>query len=330
MGYTQPTDLKEYERSVALAKEVVRQVDRVVLGKPEEVREVLLTFLAGGHVLLEDIPGVGKTTLATAFSKAMQLECRRVQFTPDVMPSDLTGFSVYRREEEKFVYRKGSVFCNLLLADEINRASPKTQSALLEVMEERKVSVEGVTREVPDPFLVIATQNPFGSAGTQLLPESQVDRFMTALSLGYPGAEEELTMAMTVGEGSRTDTVAPVFGCAELRAMRRQIHSVYMKDDVARYLVDLVRQTRDNPYFERGASPRATVALVKMAKSAAWYDGRFYVTPRDVAMQFVYTTAHRVSLSESARMANRTASQVLFEILEKTKRPAPREKVQTP
>ncbi len=329
MEYTQPTDLKAYERNVALAQEVVRQVDRVVLGKSEEVREVMLTFLAGGHVLLEDIPGVGKTTLATAFSKAMRLECRRVQFTPDVMPSDLTGFSVYRREEEKFVYRQGSVFCNLLLADEINRASPKTQSALLEVMEERKVSVEGVTREVPDPFLVIATQNPFGSAGTQLLPESQVDRFMTALSLGYPGAEEELTMAQTVGEGSRTDAVEPVFGCEELRSMRSQIHSVYMKEDVARYIVDLVRETRNHPHLEHGASPRATIALVKMAKSTAWYDGRFFVTPRDVAGQFVYTTAHRVSLSESARMANLTPSQVLFGILEKVKRPAPREGAKT-
>ncbi len=192
-------------------------------------------------------------------------------------------------------------------------------------MEERKVSVEGVTREVPDPFLVIATQNPFGSAGTQLLPGSQMDRFMTALSLGYPGAEEELTMAQTVGEGSRTDTVTPVFGCEDLRSMRHQIPSIYMKEEVARYLVELIRETRNHPHLERGASPRATIALVKMSKSAAWYDGRFYVTPQDVAGQFIYTAAHRVSLNESARMANRTLPQVLGEILEKVKRPVPRE-----
>ena len=167
-----------------MAREAMDQINQVIFGKEQEVEEILLAFLAGGHVLLEDIPGVGKTTLALAFSRTMDLECKRVQFTPDVLPSDLTGFSVYRREEEKFVYQPGSVFCNLLLADEINRTSPKTQSALLEVMEEGKVSVEGITRQVPVPFLVIATQNPTGTHGTQYLPEAQVDRFMITLTLG--------------------------------------------------------------------------------------------------------------------------------------------------
>ena len=174
------------EERLAAVQKVMEQVNRVILGKQAEVREIMLAFLADGHVLLEDIPGVGKTTLALAFSRAMQLDYRRIQFTPDVLPSDLTGFSIYRRDQEKFVYQEGSVFCNLLLADEINRTSPKTQSALLEVMEERRVTVEGVTRSVPDPFLVIATQNPVGAAGTQRLPEAQVDRFMVSLSVGYP------------------------------------------------------------------------------------------------------------------------------------------------
>ena len=179
------------------AQEAVEQVNQVVLGKEKEVKEAMLAFLSNGHILLEDIPGVGKTTMALAFSKVLGLEFKRVQFTPDVMPSDLTGFSIYRKEEEKFIYQQGSVFCNILLADEINRASPKTQSALLEVMEERKVSVEGVTRKVPLPFLVIATQNPYGSVGTQYLPEAQMDRFIIKMSLGYPDFESELSMAMS-------------------------------------------------------------------------------------------------------------------------------------
>ena len=309
------------EKHVVQAKAVVKQVNQVILGKEREVEEVMLTFLAGGHVLLEDIPGVGKTTLATAFSKAMQLDCKRVQFTPDVMPSDLSGFSIYRREEEKFVYQPGSVFCNLLLADEINRASPKTQSALLEVMEERKVSVEGVTRELPNPFLVIATQNPAGSAGTQVLPESQMDRFMVSLSLGYPAFEYEVSMAMSLGTKSRTEGVRPVFGGQDLLQMQEEVHAIYMKEEVYRYLVRLVTSTRDNPYLEKGASPRATIALVRMAKSAAWYDGRFFVTPKDVTEQFLYTVPHRITTNASARMEGLSKEQILRGIIEQTRKP---------
>ena len=200
-----------------LIENVTKQVGQVILGKEQEIREIMLAFLANGHVLLEDIPGVGKTTLALAFSKSMQLDYKRIQFTPDVLPSDLTGFSIYRREEERFVYQEGSVFCNLLLADEINRTSPKTQSALLEVMEERRVTVEGVTRPVPEPFLVIATQNPQGSAGTQLLPEAQVDRFMVSLSVGYPDYDSELAMVLGVREKSRVEDVVSVLQGDTLR-----------------------------------------------------------------------------------------------------------------
>lgn len=304
------------------AKEIVNQVNTVILGKEEVVEEVMLAFLAGGHILLEDIPGVGKTTLALAFSRAMQLEHRRIQFTPDVMPSDLTGFSIYRREEEKFVYQPGSVFCNLLLADEINRTSPKTQSAFLEVMEERKVSVEGVTREVPKPFLVIATQNPAGSVGTQLMPEAQVDRFMVTMTLGYPDFEHELAMAMAVGEESRVEQVVPIIGCEELLKMQHEIHQVYVKEEVYRYLVGLVTATREHLYLDRGASPRATIALVKMAKSAAWFKGRDYVTPTDVAEQFPYTISHRVTANMSAKMENRSKQQIIREILDSVKKPS--------
>ena len=303
------------------AREVTAQVNKVILGKEREVEEVMLTFLADGHILLEDIPGVGKTTLALAFSRAMALDCKRVQFTPDVMPSDLTGFSIYRREEEKFVYQQGSVFCNLLLADEINRTSPKTQSALLEVMEERRVSVEGVTREVPKPFLVIATQNPFGSAGTQLLPPAQVDRFMTTLTMGYPDFEHELAMAMSVGEESRVEAVQPVMTREELMQIQHEIHEVYIKEEVYRYILELVTATRNHRYLEKGASPRATIALVKMAKSAAWYSGRDFVTPNDIAGQFPYTVSHRITLNASAKMDSVTKSAVISEILGIVKKP---------
>lgn len=269
-------------------RQVLEQVNHVILGKSEEIKEIMTAFLADGHVLLEDIPGVGKTTLAVAFSKAMQLDYRRVQFTPDVLPSDLTGFSIYRREEEKFVYQEGSVFCNLLLADEINRTSPKTQSALLEVMEERKVTVDGVTREVPSPFLVIATQNPAGTTGTQYLPEAQVDRFMVCLSLGYPDYESELAMAKGIGPDEKYRMIQPVLTGGMLQDMRKEIYQVYMKDSVYEYLLNLVRATRDHSAVARGASPRATIALVKMAKAAAWMEGRDYVTPLDVSGQFPF------------------------------------------
>ena len=303
------------------AREVTAQVNKVILGKEREVEEVMLTFLADGHILLEDIPGVGKTTLALAFSRAMELDCKRVQFTPDVMPSDLTGFSIYRREEEKFVYQPGSVFCNLLLADEINRTSPKTQSALLEVMEERKVSVEGVTREVPGPFLVIATQNPFGSAGTQLLPPAQVDRFMTTLTMGYPDFEHELAMAMSVGEESRVNAVQPVMTREELLQIQHEIHAVYIKEEVYHYILELVTATRSHRYLEKGASPRATIALVKMAKSAAWYNGRDFVTPNDIAAQFPYIVSHRITLNASAKMDGISKAAVIDEILGIVKKP---------
>ena len=209
-----------------MLQRVLEQVDQVILGKERENREILLAFLAGGNVLLEDIPGVGKTTLALAFSRAMGLEHRRVQFTPDVLPSDLTGFSIYRRETETFVYQPGSVFCNLLLADELNRTSPKTQSALLEVMEEGQVTVEGVTRAVPKPFLVIATQNPAGTAGTQPLPEAQVDRFLISLSLGYPDPQSELSLALSPMGKERLAQVVPVMEGKELLALQREVGGV--------------------------------------------------------------------------------------------------------
>ena len=306
---------------VEKAHAVLREVDKVVLGKQTETAEILTAFLANGHVLLEDIPGVGKTTLATAFSKAMGLECRRVQFTPDVMPSDLTGFSVYRRDQEKFVYQEGSVFCNILLADEINRTSPKTQSALLEVMEERKVSVDGITRDAPVPFLVIATQNPSGAAGTQLLPEAQIDRFMITLTLGYPDYLSELEIARTAGAKARTDDVTAVITREEFISMQEQIHDVYIKDVVYDYIIKLITATRNHPFIERGASPRATIALVKSAKAYAWLQGRDYVIPTDVITQLPYVLMHRISLNMAARMNGSKNADVIADLLKRVPQP---------
>lgn len=304
----------EISENVYKALEVLNEINRVVLGKKTETAEIMTAFLANGHVLLEDIPGVGKTTLALAFSKAMGLDCRRVQFTPDVMPSDLTGFSIYRREQEKFVYQEGSVFCNLLLADEINRTSPKTQSALLEVMEERRVSVEGVTRPVPSPFLVVATENPTGSAGTQQLPEAQIDRFMVSLSLGYPDFASELEIARSVGSKGRAEDVRAVISKEDFLRMQQEIHEIYVKEKVYEYLLSIVTATRNSPYLERGASPRATIALVKCAKASAWLQGRHYVVPSDILVQMPYVLNHRIVLNTSAKMSGISKMQVLQDI----------------
>lgn len=297
------------------------QINRVILGKENVVEEVLLAFLANGHVLLEDIPGVGKTTLALAFAGTIGLDSKRVQFTPDVMPTDLTGFSIYSRRNEEFVFQPGSVFCNLLLADELNRTSPKTQSALLEVMEEGKVSVEGITRQIPQPFLTIATQNPYGSAGTQMLPEAQIDRFLISLSMGYPDFEQELLMAKEIGNRDRIQDIIPVMNRQELLEAQKAIHSVYINDEVYRYLLSLIIETRNHPDIERGVSPRATIALVKMAKAYAWKKGRNYVVPRDIKTQYSYVVNHRLELFPSARMQGIEKEDVIRQILRKIKAP---------
>lgn len=303
------------------AQEVIEQVNRYVLGKKPEVREVMIAILAGGHVLLEDMPGVGKTTMAVAFSKSMGLECRRVQFTPDVMPSDLTGFSIYQREKGEFVYQKVSLFCNLLLADELNRASPKTQSALLEAMEERTVSVEGITRALPSPFFVIATQNPYGGAGTNYLPEAQVDRFMVSMSLGYPDFESELLMAKPIEQRQSISNLGPAADETLLMEMQRDVGRVFVSEAIYRYLLELVTKTRDHPYLERGASPRATIALVKTAKADAWLKGRDFVIPADVTEQYRYVIGHRIALNTAARMERKGRDEIGEEILKSVEKP---------
>lgn len=308
----------EYET----AKAVMEEVARVVTGKDDCIKKAFAAILAGGHILIEDVPGVGKTTLAVAFSKVMGLENHRVQFTSDVLPADILGFNMYRKETGDFVYYPGTIMCNLFLADEINRTSPKTQSALLEVMEESRVTVDGVSREVPRPFIVMATQNPKGSAGTQLLPESQLDRFMICMSMGYPDVKSEIAIARGRSSSANMVELQPVIGAQELEALCGMVEDVYMSESIYTYIVALVGKTRENSYIELGVSPRGTIACVRMAKAWAFLQGRNYVMPEDVADIFLDIAKHRIVLNTKARVTHMTEEAILSEILSVTKQPA--------
>lgn len=310
------------ENSVAaMSQSIIGQLRRVVVGKDQVLIWVLATILAKGHILLEDIPGVGKTTMALSFSKILGLDCNRVQFTPDVLPSDVTGYSVLQQSTGKMIYQPGAVLCNMFLADELNRATSRTQSALLEAMEEGQVTVDGISHPIPKPFVVMATQNPTGAAGTQLLPDSQMDRFAVRLSMGYPAPADELAMVQNRQGGNPLDGISPMLTAAELIAMQEKVAATYIKESVIRYIVDLIGATRNHPDILRGASPRATLAMTAMAKSIAQLQGREYVIPADVQTVFVATIAHRILLSPAAEGRNVTAEQVLRNILAAVKAP---------
>lgn len=289
------------------------EVERVVKGKSIIVRKVLAAMLAGGHILLEDIPGVGKTTLALAFSRALSMKYNRMQFTPDVLPADLTGFSMYQKETDSFKYMEGAVMCNIFLADEINRTSPKTQSALLEVMEEKRVTVDAVTRELPDPFFVIATQNPVGSVGTQRLPESQMDRFMIRLSMGYPDVENEIQILKGMYDKVQTE---PVIDVDTFLSMRKEVEQVHVSDVLYGYLMELVNRTRTEEMFSLGISPRGSIALLKMSRAIAYIAGRDFVTPEDVREIFTDVGMHRVLVSNVAKANQITEEQALEKVKE--------------
>ena len=298
-------------------KAILTEVKKAVVGKDEVLLKVLLAILADGHILLEDIPGVGKTTMATAFSKALGLSCSRVQFTPDVLPSDITGYSVYHAATGEMTYQPGAVLCNLFLADELNRANSRTQSALLEAMEEGQVTVDGVSRPVPKPFVVIATQNPAGAVGTQLLPDSQMDRFLVRLSLGYPAHGDELELLRRQNAAAPVEQVADA---ASLLSLKRSAAQIYMKEEVQDYLLRLIEATRTAPAIRRGASPRGTLALSAYSKAAALAAGRDYVVPRDVQSVFSDVIAHRLLWHSALSAAEQEA--VLEDLLKAT--PAPR------
>ncbi|MDD6065489.1 MAG: MoxR family ATPase, partial [Firmicutes bacterium] len=273
------------------ALNVIDEVKKAVIGKDACVERVMMAILAGGHILIEDIPGVGKTTMALAFSRACAMSQNRVQFTPDVLPADITGFSIYRKDTGRFEYQPGAVMCNLFLADEINRTSPKTQSALLEVMEEGNVTVDGVTRQVPRPFFVMATQNPIGSSGTQMLPESQLDRFMICISMGYPDIRNEIAILKDRSQGNPVDRIRPVIQVSDLLAMQEEVERIYIHDVLYNYIAELIALTRRHPMLELGVSPRGTIALTRMLKASAYLAGRNYVIPADVEKVFLTVNA---------------------------------------
>lgn len=300
---------------------VLDEVRKAITGKDDCISKVLAAILAGGHVLIEDVPGVGKTTLAIAFSKALSLADKRMQFTPDVMPADILGFNMYQKETGNFVYYPGAIMCNLFLADEINRTSPKTQSALLEVMEEQKVTIEGETRAVPNPFVVMATQNPKGSAGTQLLPEAQLDRFMICISMGYPNIKDEVEIL----KGKSTSSVAnitPILSKEQLMKMKDEVEAIHISDKLYAYIAMLSAATREHAYVQLGLSPRGSIACVKMAKAWAYIQGRNYVLPEDVVEIFEDVARHRIVLNTKARVARVSERAVLEEIIGQVKQPA--------
>ena len=307
-----------------LAERVIDEVEKAVVGKREILTQIMTAILAGGHILIDDIPGTGKTTMALAFSTAMGLYANRVQFTPDVLPADLTGFTIYQKKTDEFTYQPGAVMCNLLLADEINRTSPKTQSALLEVMEEHQVTVDGVTRRTGDPFIVIATQNPVGSAGTQLLPQAQLDRFMICVSMGYPTVEDEMEILRRSQElTSRQDTtVQPVLNAETLLSMQASVREIFVHDLIFRYMAELAKATRENEWIELGLSPRGSVALTAMSKACAFLKGRKYVIPADVAEVFPCVASHRIFLNIKAKVGHIQVSELLRQILETVPQPA--------
>lgn len=298
------------EGIVQKLEQVQAEVNKVIKGKEHVVKKVLAAVIAGGHILMEDIPGVGKTTLATTFAKSMSMHYKRMQFTPDVLPSDILGFSMYNSATKEFEYREGAVFTNLFLADEINRTSPKTQSALLEVMEEKTATVDGVTRPLPDPFVVIATENPYGSSGTQMLPESQLDRFMICLSMGYPSHAD--AVAILKGNADKPLTkVQEVISMDELIALRAMTNDLYVRDEIFEYIVNLVEATRTMEIFSMGASPRGTIALLRMAKAMAVIDGRDYVCAKDVQDVARDVLGHRVKLSARGKAQGITMQQAI-------------------
>ena len=303
-------------------EKILHEVKKVIAGKDDVLEKIMMTVLSRGHVLLDDVPGTGKTTTALAFSRALGLQYGRIQFTPDVLPSDIVGFSMYHKESGSFVYQPGAVMTNLLLADEINRTSSKTQSALLEAMEERRVSVDGETYPLPAPFVVLATQNPVGSAGTTRLPESQLDRFLIRVSMGYPDFRSQVNILRDRHDKNPLDDIRPVVDKGGLMDLIAAVTAVEIRDSIYEYVTTLAEATRTHPLVELGLSPRGALALCRMAKAHAFLRGRDFVTPEDVSEVFPDVAAHRLVLSSKARMMESDPGEITREILQTVSMPA--------
>lgn len=298
-----------------------KELETIIKGKKAVTDKIIMAVLARGHILLEDVPGVGKTTTALALSRLMGMEFNRIQFTPDVVPSDVTGFTMYEKQTGQFMYRPGAVMCNLLLADEINRTSSKTQAALLEVMEEGRVTVDGETHEVPQPFVVLATENPVGSSGTQMLPESQLDRFMVSLSMGYPDHQSLVELLRDRQKVNPLELARTVITREEVLKLQSEVQDVYVVDEVLDYIAKLAEATREHEMIVLGLSPRGTLALCRMAKAAAYMSVRDYVIPKDVQTVFKDVAAHRMVLDSRARYQEKSAREILDEILAEVPQP---------
>jgi MoxR-like ATPase len=300
---------------LASSARITSNIERVIEGKPDVVRLSLVVLLAEGHLLIEDVPGVGKTMLAKALARSIDCSVRRIQFTPDLLPSDVTGVSVYNQEAREFEFKPGAVFANLVVGDEINRASPKTQSALLEAMEERQVTVDGVTYELETPFMVIATQNPIEMEGTYPLPEAQRDRFTARVSMGYPSANAELEMLDTHGGADPLDDLEPVADALEVRKLIEVVRTIHVSDEVKRYVVSLATATRESNDLRLGASPRATLQLLRAARAQAALDGRDYVLPDDVQALAGPVLAHRLLPTAEAQVSRRSPEAVVADLV---------------
>lgn len=307
----------EIAKLAARAQNVIDAVETAIVGKHATVQTALAVLLASGHLLIEDIPGVGKTTLAKALARALGLEFKRLQFTPDLLPSDVTGTSIYNQKLSEFEFRPGPVFSNIVLADEINRATPKAQSALLECMEERQVSVDGTTHKLPAPFFVIATQNNVELAGTYPLPEAQLDRFMARLSIGYPGMEDEKRILESQAHSRPVDTISPVMNAQEILELQNLTRDIYVDPSLRQYILDLVTATRSHPAISLGASPRGSLSLLFTSQALAAVQGREYVTPDDIKAMAVPVLAHRLIVRPEHRIKGMTPQMCIAEILQR-------------
>lgn len=304
-----------------IINKIIDNVNKVIVGKAEEVKLVLIALLSGGHVLIEDVPGVGKTSLVKALAKSISADFKRIQFTPDLLPSDVIGVSIYNPEKGIFEFKQGPIMSQILLADEINRTSPKTQSSLLEAMEERQITVDGNTYHLPRPFMVIATQNPIEYDGTYRLPEAQLDRFMIRISLGYPDMKHEINMLKMFEALDPLEDLKSVVSIREILKMQDEVKSVYVDDNILIYIIDIVNKTRNSDMVLLGASPRAALNLMKAAQAKAFIEGRTYVLPDDVKYLCVPVLSHRIILKNEMRFNNIDEKSVIKDILNTAKVP---------
>ncbi len=298
-----------------LLERIKANIEKVIIGKPKTINQIINSIISNGHVLIEDVPGIGKTTLISAVAKTINLSFKRIQFTPDILPADITGFTIYNPKQGDFQFRHGTVMSQIVLADEINRASPKTQSSMLEVMEERQVTVDGVTYKLPDPFIVFATQNPIEYLGTYPLPEAQLDRFLMKISVGYPSQDDEIHILSTYQKSNPLESLSPVADASDIQEMQRLVREVHVDESLKAYIVQLVSATRNMPDVLLGCSPRAAIALMRASQANAFILGRSFVIPEDIKNVIVSVLSHRLVLSREAKLKNITEEKVINTVL---------------